>query len=258
MEPARTFHDFSDEPPVRIAAASVHLSSDEDDDDELLSAAPAGEGVADVWAGVQPPADDGDLDPLTEPFAFETAAPVAEEEPRMASIPDPEKAVAEQVPALPERGGWIVSLLCAGIAIVAVCLLLPLAEENHQLAWQREKLKTDLTQLQQQVEINDQFLKKLTEDPTLAERLAQRQMKFIRKGTTILDLPDGGKEEMSPFQLVTLPPPNPIPAYQPLGGALSAVVRNPHLRLYLAGTGLMLLAAGLVLGGDGRGVEDGQ
>ena len=152
----------------------------------------------------------------------------------------------------PEKGGWIVSILCAGIAIVSICLLMPLAEQNHQLAWQREKLRIDLAQLKEQVQMNDEFLKKISNDPTLAERLAQRQMKFIRQGSTVLDLPVGDKEELSPFQLVNLPAPMPIPPYQPLGGALSAVVRNSHLRLYLTGIGLLCLAAGLVLGGESK------
>src|SRR5437588_7717280 len=145
----------------------------------------------------------------------------------------------ESDPHAPERGGWTVSLLCAGVAIIAVCLLLPLAEENHQFAWQREKLKADLEQIQQQVQVNDEFLKKLRNDPTLAERLAQRQMKFIREGTKILDLPgEGGKEDMSPFLLVNLPPPTPMPSYRPLRRPLSIVVPNPRLLLYVTGTGL--------------------
>jgi cell division protein FtsB len=156
-----------------------------------------------------------------------------------------------------ERGGWTVSLLCAGVAIIAVCLLLPLAEENHQLAWQREKLRADLEQIQQQVAVNAEFLKKVADDPTLAERLAQRQMKFIREGTRVLDLPgEGGKEEMSPFLLVSLPPPSPMPPYQPLGGTLAVVVRNPRLRLYVTGAGLMMLACGLVLGGGAKQTYD--
>src|SRR5258707_15862608 len=104
-------------------------------------------------------------------------------------------AQEEPEPEPQERGGWTVSLLCAGVATIAVCLLLPLAEENHQLAWQREKLRVDLEQIKQQVAVNGEFLKKVADDPTLAERLAQRQMKFIREGTKVLELPgDGGKE----------------------------------------------------------------
>jgi hypothetical protein len=106
--------------------------------------------------------------------------------------------------------------------------------------------------------VNAEFLQKVADDPTLAERLAQRQMKFIRQGTSILDLRDGGEvnQQTSPFQLVTLPPPNPIPAYRPLGGMLSAVVRNARARLYLIGAGLLMLACGLVLGGGAKQTYD--
>src|SRR5438105_12164528 len=104
-----------------------------------------------------------------------------------ASSQQPEQPQAEPQ----EKGGWTVALLCTGIAIIAVCLLLPLAEENHQLAWQREKLKVDLAQIKQQVSVNDEFLKRVADDPTLAERRAQRQLKSIRQGTAILDSPTG-------------------------------------------------------------------
>ena len=241
------------------ATALFDIPLDPADDDEIAPPNATDNSDTDVWAGVEAPEE-------AEAASVETPAAVAFAAAAMPDISQPQAAV-EEVASLgdeseaepeeePEKGGWLVSFLCAGVGIIAVCLLLPLAEENHQLAWQREKLKTDLAQLQEQVQVNDEFLKKISNDPTLAERLAQRQMKFIRQGTTILDLPGGGKEEMSPFQLVTLPPPNPIPPYQPLGGALSAVIRNSHLRLYLTGVGLLLLAAGLVLGGESKQTYD--
>jgi hypothetical protein len=220
-----------------------HNPADAADDDEPMLVPPVGEEVVDPWAGVEAPAEEFQADLIAE-----VPDRAAEEEP-VGTIP-------REVEEPPEKGGWMVSILCAGIAVISICLLLPLAEENHQLAWQREKLKTDLVQLQQQVEINDEFLKKISNDPTLAERLAQRQMKFVREGSSILDLPVSGNEEMSPFQLVSLPNPTPIPPYQPLGGAMSAVVRNPHLRLYLTGIGLLLLATGLVLGGESKQADD--
>ena len=55
--------------------------------------------------------------------------------------------------------------------------------------------------------------------------------------------------------LVTIVP-SPMPPYRPLGGALSFVVRNPRLRLYVTGIGLMMLACGLVLGGGTRQTYD--
>jgi hypothetical protein len=199
--------------------------------------------------------------PPAEGEAVETKVTHEVIEMELREEPAPEPATSdedgEEFDPDDEKGGWVVSLLCAGVALVAVCLLLPLAEENHQLAYQKEKLKADLEQIKKQVAVNGEFLKKVSGDPTLAERLAQRQMKFIREGTGILDLPDeSGKEEMSPFLLVSLPPPNPMPAYQPLGGMLAGVVRNPRLRLYVTGLGLLLLAAGVVLGGGNKQTYD--
>jgi hypothetical protein len=208
------------------------------------------------------------FDIAPEPMA--SLPPIVEEEPSETSVilyrntvtatweasaPNFEPEPVEEEPAdvkpeePPERGGWTVALVCAGVALIAICLLLPLAEENHQLAYQKEKLKADLEQIKKQVETNGQFLSKVTDDPTLAERLAERQMKFVREGTTVLDMPDDNTTASSPFLLVTLPPPNPMPPYKPLGGVLSVVGRSPQLRLYVLGIGLLLLAAGTVLGG---------
>src|SRR5260221_8858836 len=52
---------------------------------------------------------------------------------------------APPAPTLPRRGGGTLTipLLCIGIAIIACVSLLPLADENRQLAWERERLKAD-------------------------------------------------------------------------------------------------------------------
>lgn len=221
----------------------------EDDLQPTSAAAPAAATPFDL-VGDEPEAEQPSRDVVAESTTViqEEVAVIADPTPQVSSLPeDPDDADNVE-----ERGGWVVSLLCAGIAIVAVCLLLPLAEENHQLAYQREKLKADLDQIKHQVAVNAEFLKKVAGDPTLAERLAQRQMKFIREGTGILDLPNRGSDEASPFMLVSLPPPNPMPEYRPLGGMLAGVVRNPRLRLYTTGVGLLLLAAGVVLGGTSK------
>jgi len=145
-------------------------------------------------------------------------------------------------------GALTIPLICVGIAIIACVSLLPLADENQRLAWEREKLKADLTQLKEQGRVNDEFLKRVADDPTLAERLANRQMKYIREGSSILRLRGGGKEEMSPFHLVSVPPPVPLPPYEPIGGPLANLVRQPRSQLYLCGAALLMIAAGLVLG----------
>src|SRR5437763_492680 len=110
-------------------------------------------------------------------------------------------------------GGWTIPVLCVGVALIACCVLIPQADANRRLAYERAMLQADLESIEKQVAVNDQFLKKVADDPELAERLAQRQMKIIRAGTHVLDLKDDTK--MSPFQLVTVAPPPPLPPYQP-------------------------------------------
>ncbi len=176
---------------------------------------------------------------------------------------DAEEAEDEEVPSGPpalRRGGGVLTipLLCIGIAIIACVSLLPLADDNHRLAWERQKLQADLEHLKEQTRVNEEFLQRVADDPTLAERLAQRQMKYIRAGMSVLPLRGMGKVEMSPFHLVAVPPPPPMPEYQPVGGALATLVREPRIRLYLSGAAMLLIAAGLVLGyiPKGRHLDD--
>jgi len=143
-------------------------------------------------------------------------------------------------------GGWTIPLLCAGIALIACCVLIPQADANRRLAYERAMLQADLESIEKQVAVNDQFLKKVADDPELAERLAQRQMKIVRAGTRVLDLKDDAT--MSPFQLVTVAPPPPLPPYRPIQGALATLCYDPRSRLYLSGGAMIMIAMGLVLG----------
>lgn len=155
--------------------------------------------------------------------------------------------VAPELP--PSRGGgWTLPVLCAGIALIACCVLIPQTDANRRLAYEHESLQRDLQTLEQQIKVNDEFLKKVADDPELAQRLAERQMKVIPEGAHVLDLThdQGG---MSPFQLVNVPPPPPLPPYQPAGGTLAHLCYGPHSRLYLIGVSLCMIATGLVLGG---------
>ena len=151
---------------------------------------------------------------------------------------------------LPRKGGGVLTipLICIGVAVIACTTLLPLADENHRQAWEREKLKQDLAHLREQVRVNDEFLHRVADDPTLAERLAQRQMHYVRQGSSVLPLRGAGNHEMSPFHLVAVPLPKPMPPYQPVGGVLATLVRNARTQLYLSGGALLFIAAGLVLG----------
>lgn len=147
----------------------------------------------------------------------------------------------------PSGGVWTIPLLCMGIALIACCVLIPQADSNRRLAYEQEKLKRDVEHLRTQTKVNEEFLARLQGDPSLAERLAQRQMKMVRAGSSVLEL-DVGRDYMSPFSLVSVPPPEPLPAYRPMGGRLSEWCRHPKTQLYLTGGGLLLMACGLVLG----------
>jgi cell division protein FtsB len=169
------------------------------------------------------------FDPPVEPAPFPR--------PAMGSKRQPSRSSAFTIP-----------LLCAGVAILACSLIIPAADENRQLTHEREALKADLAQLEKQIAMNDAFLKKLSSDPGLSERLAQRQMRMVREGTSVLELNGQKSSDMSPFLLVSVPPPPPMPAYQPIGGAFSSLFREPKSQLYLTGAALLMMAVGLVLG----------
>jgi hypothetical protein len=174
------------------------------------------------------------------------AAPLAPQ-PAIEALEPPESS--DMRFARSKSGAWTIPLLCAGIAMLACVLLIPAADENRHLTWERERLKADLEQIQKQVHVNDLFLAKLMSDPSLSERLARRQMKMVREGTSVLETKASvGKEELSPFLLVTLPPPAEMPEYQPVGGVLAGLCRDPKSQLYMTGAGLLMIACGLVLG----------
>jgi hypothetical protein len=216
-------------------------------------------------AAEESPEDPGGPPPESSddsPEAVDYASPVPAE---------PLVLVDELGPA-PRGGGWTFALLCAGVALVACTVLIPAADANRRLVYEREKLKLDLESVRKQVATNDDFLKRVADDPNLAERLAQRQMKIIRQGTRVLELKSQKKpasapgtavtaaagftaDDMSPFHLVHVAPPPPLPPYQPVGGLLAGLCYNPHTRLYLTGIGLFLMAGGLVFGFGPRAAD---
>lgn len=151
----------------------------------------------------------------------------------------------------PDTSAWTIPLICFGIALIACCMLIPAADENHQLAWERQRLRLDLANIHKQIEVNDRFLTSVANDPTLLQRLAQRQMRLVRAGTAVLDLPDdqGNTQpvQTSPYLLLNLPPPAPLAPYRPIGGVFSTLCREPRPRVIFLGIALLLIAAGLVL-----------
>jgi hypothetical protein len=131
--------------------------------------------------------------------------------------------------------------------LIACCVLIPQTDANRRLAYEHLQLQSELQNVVSQVKINEEFLKRVADDPTLAQRLAERQMKVIPEGTRVLEL-SGEQAGMSPFQLVSVAPPEALPPYKPVGGTLANICYNTHSRLYLIGISLGLMATGLVLG----------
>jgi len=161
------------------------------------------------------------------------------------------------------------TLLCLGLAAVAACVIIPQADANRQLAYERDKLLADLHQIDAQAAVNEAFLKNIESNPQLAQRLAQRQMKLIRQGESLLPMkakPAGNgysgetgaiAAEVSPFTLVHLSPPPPAPPYQPAGGLVGHWLLDSHIRLYCLAGGMFLVAMSLVLSSNASEPSDG-
>lgn len=186
-------------------------------------------------------------EPASAPLFWTSAAGIPLVPPSIQADNAPTKLSAAT--SRPGRHGWTIVVLAIGIGIIACCLLIPQADENRQLLYQTDKLKADLAHVEKQVQINDEFIQRVRHDPVLAERLAQRQMNCIRRGTSVLDLKHAESiDQRSPFSLVTMPSPPQIAPYKPVRGHLAELCRDSHNRLRMLGGGLVLLAAGLILG----------
>jgi hypothetical protein len=154
----------------------------------------------------------------------------------------------EAAPAQPAGHGWTLALLGAGLAILAACVLLPAIDANRRLGHEHDLLSLDKETIDHQIAVNDEFLRKMADDPQLVERLAQRQMRVIREGTAVLSLAGDDDQHMSPFSLVDVTAQTPQAAYQPTSGILADWCLNPRRQIGLLAAGLFFVAVGLVCG----------
>ena len=147
---------------------------------------------------------------------------------------------------------WSIPLLCIAIAVIACCVLVPAADDNRSLAIENMHLQADLTQINKQIGINDQFLKSIANNPTLLERLAERQMKLVHSGESVLKMHESqspADAQMSPFFLLNLPPPAmAIAPPSPRSQLFTQLADRPRIRLFAMGGALLLMATALVLG----------
>jgi hypothetical protein len=148
---------------------------------------------------------------------------------------------------------WSLPMLCAGLGLIAICVLVPAAETNKRLTADRDKLKRDLTYTESQVSANQEFLSVAGTDPEISERLAQRQFRQIRQGTSVMELKGlNQKIEASPFEMISVPPPPPTEEYHPLTGILGDICGDAHRQMYTVGLGMFMAATALVLGASGK------
>jgi hypothetical protein len=159
---------------------------------------------------------------------------------------DPKKNASDSI--------WSLPLLCLGLGIIATCILVPAAESNKRLTADHDKLHRDLTYVESQVSANQAFLDEVGTDPEIAERLAQRQFRQIRQGTSVLELKGLSKQgSASPFEMVSVPAPPPVNEYRPLTGFLGDVCGDTRKQIYSVGLGMFMVAVSLVLGASGKG-----
>ena len=122
---------------------------------------------------------------------------------------------------------WSLPTLCLGLGLIAVCVLVPAAEANKRLTADRDKLNRDLSYVESQLSANQEFLSSVGTDPEIAERLAQRQFRQIRHGTSVLELKGvDQKTASSPFAMISVPPPAAVNEYHPLQGFLGDICGN--------------------------------
>jgi hypothetical protein len=165
----------------------------------------------------------------------------------------------DSFPATPDGGGWTVAILCVGMSLIAACAIIPQADANRRLVYEREILRQDLSQIHSQISVNHEFLSKLESDPQLTERLAQREMRVVPQGQTALDMKPAGNSvqtasmaaaRMSPFSILNVPAPAALAPYRPVGGQFAELCRGSHSHGFVLGAGMIMIAAGLVM--DGR------
>jgi len=153
-------------------------------------------------------------------------------------------------PAASTGAWWTLPTMFAGLAIVACAVLVPAADENRRASHELAKIEQDVAHFQKQSEVNQAFLTHVSSDPTLAERLALRQLRLTRPTSMLAPMQAKSQAwDRSPYALVTLDAPTPLPAYQPNGGFLGRWFLDARTQLYLTGAGLLLIAAGLIFGG---------
>jgi len=91
-----------------------------------------------------------------------------------------EEATEHAVHEVRARRGslFTIPLVCLGLAVLAACLLIPAVDQNRRMAYDREQLRRDLAQLDQQIAVN-------LRAPFLLTRALLPAMKARRRGRIV-------------------------------------------------------------------------
>jgi hypothetical protein len=143
------------------------------------------------------------------------------------------------------RPQWAIPLLCAGLAGLAVCLILPAADEDRRLVREQAALQRELDHLHAQADRYDAFLDRLGRDSELAARLAVRQLNRRDEGSATVDWhANATGVGRSPFVMLAVEEPPPVPPAQALPQA-ARWLAHPRHRLWLGGGCLLAILLGL-------------
>jgi hypothetical protein len=195
---------------------------------------------------------------FTRPGSYRATAPDPTQTDPSQLDPDAE-AIADDRPPTTLRGAFIQSLrglgaviatliVVAGLLILAAAILAPAEARNRALEQEHTRLQAEIDHVEEQIEINRDFLTRLPTDPQLLERLRLRQGHPAPPGTSELELdPKTDHAIQSPLAITRLAPPDPdaLPQVRPLHPLLLWTL-DPKTRWIGICAGLLLVAIGLI------------
>lgn len=144
---------------------------------------------------------------------------------------------------------WALGMILVGMVTLAACVLIPIREENRQLAHQSGSLRAEADFVQQQAEANAEFVARIHNDPALAERMSMRMTRRPSAGKKFLDAEQATAFSSSPYALTRLAAPPARPEYRSdLPPAVVGLFNDTSSRAVLIGASVFLIAAAVVLG----------
>jgi hypothetical protein len=112
-------------------------------------------------------------------------------------------------------------------------LLVPAADRNRRAAHELAEIRSEVAHFRQQSAVNRDFITRAGSDPVLAERLALRQLRMTRPDARVVQMPKlsnraGDAYAMSPFAMMSVDAPAPVPAYEPVAGFMTKLFLHPQ------------------------------